>query len=105
MRELLNGGSHRGETDLRDVLFTHLETLDAPFFAQNRTGDLMARLTNDLRAVRMAAGPAIIYLVNTVAGGLFALGFMLRIDPRLTAIALLPMLPMPVVMVRMGRTI
>ena len=105
MRELLNGVSRRVETDLRDALFTHLETLDAPFFAQNRTGDLMARLTNDLGAVRMAAGPAIMYLVNTIAGGLFALGFMLRIDPMLTGIALLPMLPMPVVMVRMGRTI
>ncbi|MFL5582594.1 MAG: ABC transporter ATP-binding protein, partial [Gemmatimonadaceae bacterium] len=105
MRELLNGISRRVETDLRDVLFTHLETLDARFFAQHRTGDLMARLTNDLGAVRMAAGPAIMYLTNTVAGGLFALGFMLRIDPALTGIALLPMLPMPLLMAKMGRRI
>ena len=39
-----------------------------------RTGDLMARLTNDLSAVRMAVGPAIMYLANTIAGGAFALG-------------------------------
>ena len=43
-----------------------------------RTGDLMARLTNDLSAVRMAAGPAIMYLTNTIFGGAFALVFMLQ---------------------------
>src|SRR5215212_7856633 len=73
MRELLNGVSRRIETDLRDALFGHLLSLDATWFGRNRTGDIMARLTNDLGAVRMVAGPAIMYLVNTVAGGLFAL--------------------------------
>jgi len=105
MRELMNGVSRRVEYDLRNALFTHLETLDAAFFAQTRTGDLMARLTNDLGAVRMAAGPAIMYLVNTIAGGFFALVFMLRISPRLTVVALLPMALLPVVMARLGQAI
>jgi ATP-binding cassette, subfamily B, multidrug efflux pump len=105
MRELLNGVSRRVEYDLRNALFTHLETLDAAYFAQTRTGDLMARLTNDLSAVRMAAGPAIMYLVNTIAGGLFAIAFMLRISPRLTLVALLPMALLPVVMARLGTAI
>lgn len=105
MRELLNAQSRRVEYDLRNALFRHLLTLDAEYFGRTRTGELMARLTNDLSAVRMAAGPAIMYLVSTAVGGVFALGFMLAIEPRLTALALLPMLPLPWVMVRLGRLI
>lgn len=105
MRELLNGVSRRIETDLRNTLFAHLLSLDAAWFGRTRTGEVMARLTNDLGAVRMVAGPAIMYLVNTIAGGLFALVFMLSIDWRLTAASLLPMILLPVVMVRMGRLI
>jgi ATP-binding cassette, subfamily B, multidrug efflux pump len=105
MRELLNGVSRRIETDLRDALFGHLLSLDAAWFGRTRTGDVMARLTNDLGAVRMVAGPAIMYLVNTIAGGLFALVFMVSIDWRLTAVSLLPMILLPVVMVRVGRVI
>ncbi|HEY8174241.1 MAG TPA: ABC transporter ATP-binding protein [Gemmatimonadaceae bacterium] len=105
MRELLNGLSRWIEFDLRNDLFTHLTTLDASFFAQHRTGDLMARLTNDLSAVRMAAGPAVMYLANTVFGGLFALWFMLRIDARLTGLALLPMVFLPIAATILGREI
>jgi ATP-binding cassette subfamily B multidrug efflux pump len=105
MREILNGVSRRVEFDLRNALFVHLTTLDERYFARTRTGDLMARLTNDLNAVRMAAGPAIMYLVNTIAGGAFALLFMLRIDVRLTVLALLPMVLLPFVMVRLGRLV
>jgi ATP-binding cassette subfamily B protein len=92
MREILNRISRNIEYDLRNDLFAHLTTLDAQWFSRNRTGDIMARLTNDLGAVRMAAGPAIMYLVNTIAGALFALVFMLRIDVLLTMLALLPMI-------------
>ena len=105
MRHLMNGLSRWIEYDLRGILFEHLETLDAQFFAQTRTGDIMARLTNDLGAVRMVAGPAIMYLVNTIASGLFALMFMLRIDPLLTVIALLPMLALPIITARLGSAI
>jgi ATP-binding cassette subfamily B protein len=65
----------------------------------------MARLTNDLSAVRTAVGPAVMYLANTIAGGLFALFFMLRIDVRLTLLALVPMLVLPVLTIRMGKAI
>ncbi|MBK9407738.1 MAG: hypothetical protein IPN47_06735 [Gemmatimonadetes bacterium] len=105
MRQLLNALSRRVEYDLRNDLLQHLLTLDAAYFGRTRTGELMARLTNDLSAVRMAAGPAIMYLVNTTVGGLFALGFLLAIEPRLTALARLPMLPLPWVMIRLGRQI
>jgi ATP-binding cassette, subfamily B, multidrug efflux pump len=105
MRELINGVSRYIEHDLRNDLFRHLTILDAGFFARIRTGELMARLTNDLGAVRMAAGPAIMYLTNTIVGGIFALAFMLRIDVTLTSLALLPMALLPPVIARMGRAI
>lgn len=105
MRDLLNGVSRWIEYDLRNALFRHLATLDASFFGAMRTGDLMARLTNDLSAVRMAVGPAIMYLVNTVAGGAFALVFMLTIDPWFTLVALLPATILPILMAKGGTAI
>jgi ATP-binding cassette subfamily B protein len=105
MRQVLNGVSRRIETDLRRDLFGALTRMDAAWLARWRTGDLMARLTNDLGAVRMAAGPALMYLVNTVAGGLFALAMMLQLHPGLTAAAVLPMAGLPVLMLRLGRRV
>src|SRR3954469_7327951 len=95
MREMLNGLSRYIEYDLRQALFVHLTTLDGSYYARMRTGDLMARLTNDLSAVGMAAGPAHMSLTNTIFGGAFALVFMLRIDTKLTLLALLPMVLLP----------
>jgi ATP-binding cassette subfamily B multidrug efflux pump len=105
MREVLNGLSRYIEYDLRQALFVHLTTLDGGYYGRMRTGDLMARLTNDLSAVRMAAGPAIMYLASTIFGATFALIFMLRIDVRLTVLALVPMILLPVIMIRMGGAI
>ena len=105
MRELLNGVSRRIEYDLRNDLYRHLQSLDAAAMARMRTGDIMARLTNDLSAVRMAAGPAYMYLVNTLVGGAIALTFMLRISPLLTGLALVPMVLLPILMVRAGKEI
>jgi ATP-binding cassette subfamily B multidrug efflux pump len=105
MRELINGLSRRIEYDLRNDLFSHLMVLDAGYFGRMRTGDVMARLTNDLSAVRQAVGPAIMYLTNTVAGAVFALYFMLRIDGRLTLLALLPMVLLPIMTLWLGRAI
>ncbi len=105
MRKLLNGVSRNIEFDLRNALFRQLEAVDATFFARMRTGDLMARLTNDLSAVRMAGGPAIMYLTNTIAGGAFALAFMVHISPRLTLLAALPMALLPVLGLLLGKHI
>ena len=103
MREILNGVSRVIENDLRDALFARLTTLDGAWFGRTRTGEIMARLTNDLTAVRMAVGPAVMYLTNTIFGGLFALGFMVAISPHLTGLALIPMLLLPLVMFRLGK--
>ena len=98
MRQLLNGISRRVENDLRDAFFAHLARLDAAFYGATRTGDLMSRATNDTQAVRMAIGPGIMYLVNTIVSTLFSLVFMMRYSVSLTLVAIIPMLALPVVM-------
>ncbi|MDX1394095.1 MAG: ABC transporter ATP-binding protein [Gemmatimonadota bacterium] len=105
MRELLNGISRRMETDIRADLFDHLMRLPPQFFDSWRTGDLMSRATNDVQAVRMVAGPAIMYAVNTLAVSAFALGLMIWIDPMLTLVAMIPMALLPPAVFTFGKRI
>ncbi len=105
MRQILNSTSRRVEADLRDAFFAHLLSLDATFFGRTRTGDLMSRATNDTLAVRMAAGPAVMYAVNTTVSFIFSLALMLWISPRLTAVALIPMVSLPPIVLFFGRVI
>jgi ATP-binding cassette, subfamily B, multidrug efflux pump len=90
-RWVLIGISRDIEFDLRNDLFRKLERQDTGFYRRYRTGDLMARMTNDLNAVRMLLGPGLMYSANTVFLTVFALVFMLRISPWLTLVALAPM--------------
>jgi ATP-binding cassette, subfamily B, multidrug efflux pump len=85
------GISREIEFDLRNDLFRHLEQLSYSFYQRTRTGDIMARATNDLNAVRMLLGPAIMYSANTIVFTVGALIFMTRINPRLTWFAFLPL--------------
>lgn len=105
MRELLNSGSRRVETDLRDHLYNHLQRMSAEFYDRYPTGDVMARTTNDLLAVRMVAGPALMYLVDTTVRALLIAPAMVSISLRLTLLALVPLLGLPVAMVSLGRII
>jgi ATP-binding cassette, subfamily B, multidrug efflux pump len=102
MRQLLNSGSRRVETDLRDRLYQHLQRMSAEFYDRYPTGDVMARTTNDLLAVRMVAGPALMYLVDTSIRTLLIAPAMVAISPRLTALAFLPLLGLPVIMISLG---
>ncbi len=105
MRELLNSGSRRVETDLRDHLFNHLQRMSAEFYDRYPTGDIMARATNDLLAVRMVAGPALMYLVDTIIRALLIAPAMTVISSQLTILALLPMVGLPVAMVVLGQRV
>jgi ATP-binding cassette subfamily B multidrug efflux pump len=105
MRELLNSGSRRVETDQRDQLYVHLQRMSAEFYDRYPTGDVMARTTNDLLAVRMVAGPALMYLVDTSIRALLVAPAMVTISPRLTVLALLPLLGLPVAMMTLGHMI
>jgi ATP-binding cassette, subfamily B, multidrug efflux pump len=90
-RWILIGISRDIELDLRNDLFRKLESQDSGFYQRFRTGDIMARLTNDLNAVRMLLGPALMYSANTVFFTVGALFFLLRISPLLTLVAWAPM--------------
>jgi ATP-binding cassette, subfamily B, multidrug efflux pump len=90
-RWIMIGISREIEFDLRNDLFRHLESLDPGFYQRTRTGDIMARATNDLNAVRTLLGPGIMYSANTVVFTIAALYYMLRISPRLTLWAFLPL--------------
>jgi ATP-binding cassette subfamily B multidrug efflux pump len=89
-RWILIGISREIEFDLRNDLFRKLETQDTGFYQRYRTGDIMARMTNDLNAVRMLLGPGLMYSTNTIFLSIFALVFMVHISPYLTLVALVP---------------
>ena len=92
-RWIVIGISRDIEFDLRNDLFSHLETLSYSYYQRTRTGDIMAKATNDLNAVRMLLGPAIMYSANTIVYTAGALAFMIKMSPKLT---LLTFLPLPV---------
>src|SRR6202521_1899275 len=104
-RWIVIGVSRDIEFDLRNDLFAHLERLSYSYYQRNRTGDIMARATNDLNAVRMLLGPAIMYSANTFVFTAGALGFMLAISPKLTIYAFLPLPIASVVIQYFGRRI
>ena len=92
-RVLIFGASRRVERDLREDLYRHLTTLATRFYQQNKTGDLMAYFTNDMDAVRMAVGPAILTTFDAVVMTVLVLGKMIfYVDLKLTLLAMIPLL-------------
>jgi ATP-binding cassette subfamily B protein len=104
-RWIVIGISRDIEFDLRNDLFAKLETLSHSFYQRTRTGDVMARATNDLNNVRALLGPAIMYSANTMVFTAMALAFMFRISPRLTLFAFLPLPVASIVIQYFGRRI
>jgi ATP-binding cassette subfamily B multidrug efflux pump len=104
-RWVVIGISRDIEFDLRNDLFAHLERLSYSYYQRNRTGDIMARATNDLNAVRMLLGPAIMYSANTIVFTAGAMAFMLAISPKLTLYAFLPLPITSIVIQYFGRRI
>jgi len=90
-RRIMIGASRQIEYDMRNDFFAHLETLPLGYYQAHRTGDLMSRATNDLSAVRMMIGPAIMYAANTILVFVVALVLMLSIDAKLTLLSLIPL--------------
>ena len=104
-RWIMIGISRDIEFDLRNDLFKHLEVLSYDYYQRTRTGDIMARATNDLNAVLMLLGPAIMYSANTLVFTAGALIFMFRISPRLTMFAFLPLPIVSILIQYFGRRI
>lgn len=105
MRVRVIGVSRDIEYEMRQDLFAHLMRLDAGFFARYRTGDIMARATNDLNAVRMMLGPGVMYWIETSITFLLAAAIMAYVDWRLTLVALLPAPIVSLAVIWFGRQI
>ncbi len=90
-RRILINMSRHVEYDLRRDFYAHLVDQPLSFFQEHRTGDLMARATNDLAAVRQLAGPMIMYTLQTVFVVVLVLPLMLRISVRLTLLLFVTM--------------
>ncbi len=90
MRVILIGISRDIEYDLRNDIFARLVRLDAGFYSRMRTGDILARATNDMNAVRMMLGPGVMYWFETSLTLLLSVGVMLWVDWPLTLVALIP---------------
>ncbi|HZC21910.1 MAG TPA: ABC transporter transmembrane domain-containing protein, partial [Candidatus Binatia bacterium] len=104
-RWIMIGISRDIEFDLRNDLFEKLEGLSYSYYQRNRTGDIMARATNDLSAVRNLLGPAIMYSANTIVLMTGALAFMISISPRLTLYTFLPLPAASILIQYFGRKI
>ncbi len=104
-RWIVIGISRDIEFDLRNDLFAHLEQLSYSYYQRNRTGDIMARATNDLSAVRNLLGPAMMYTANTLVLTAGALAFMISISPRLTFYTFLPLPVASILIQYFGRRI
>src|SRR6476646_3305283 len=90
MRVIIIGISRDIEFDLRNDLFAHLIRLSPEYYARHRTGDIMARATNDLNAVRMMLGPGVMYWTETSLTFVLAIVVMCTADWRLALLAVLP---------------
>ncbi len=105
MRQTIIVASRLIENDFRNELFAHLQKMSARFFHNMPTGDIMARMTNDLNSVRSVLGPGIMYSINTIITFTFVIWMMLRISPWLTLFALIPIPIMAVMVNRFGMQI
>ncbi len=102
MRRILIGASRLIEYDLRNDLFRKLLILSPDYYDRTKTGDIMARATNDLNAVRMFLGPGIMNFLGTIVTFAIAVSFMLAVDVKLTLFALAPLPILSVLVKKLG---
>lgn len=91
MRQTLIVMSRHIEFDLKNEVFRQYENLSQNFYKQNRTGDLMNRISEDVSKVRMYVGPAVMYSINTIIRFAIVIVYMYNVSPRLTLYTLLPL--------------
>lgn len=103
-RSFIFGTSRRIEYDIRNDLFSHLELLSVRYFNENKTGDIMAHMTNDLNAVRMAVGPGVLMICDSFTIGLLTIINMItQIDIKLTILAAIPLSLIAITMAIFGK--
>ncbi len=105
MRRTIIWMSRYIEYDLRCEVFEHLENMPPSFYHETRTGDLMARMTNDLEAVRQMVGPGVMYISDTILKLTISFAFMIYLSPTLTLYALIPLLILPLAVYKIGNMV
>ena len=91
MRQTLINVSRHIEYDLKNEIYNKYQELDQSFYKNNRTGDLMNRISEDVSKVRMYVGPALMYTINTVALFIIIISYMVSVAPLLTAYTIIPL--------------
>lgn len=105
MRQTIINVSRYVEYDLKNEIYCQYQRLSHNFYKRNRTGDLMNRISEDVSRVRMYAGPAIMYSINTITLFVVALGFMFKQAPTLTLYTIIPLPILSVAIYRLSREI
>lgn len=105
MRQTIINVSRHIEYDLKNTIYNHYQKLSLRFFKQNRTGDLMSRISEDVSRVRMYVGPALMYSINTITLFLIVISYMVSVAPKLTLYTLLPLPILSVLIYKLSKAI
>ena len=105
MRQTIINVSRHIEYDLKNTVYNHYQKLSLRFYKQNRVGDLMSRISEDVSRVRMYVGPALMYSINTITLFVIVISYMLSVAPRLTLYTLLPLPILSLLIYRLSRAI
>ena len=105
MRQTLINVSRYIEFDLKNEIFIKYQELNVKFYKNNRIGDLMNRISEDVSKVRMYVGPALMYTINTVSLFVIIITYMVSVDPKLTAYAVIPLPILSLLIYKLSRQI
>ena len=105
MRQTIINVSRHIEYDLKNTIYDHYQKLSLRFYKQNRTGDLMSRISEDVSRVRMYVGPALMYSINTVTLFIIVISYMVSVAPKLTLYTLLPLPILSIMIYKLSKAI
>lgn len=105
MRQTIINVSRHIEFDLKNTIYDHYQKLSLRFYKQNRTGDLMNRISEDVSKVRMYVGPALMYSINTATLFIIVISYMASVAPKLTLYTLLPLPILSFMIYRLSKAI
>jgi ATP-binding cassette subfamily B protein len=105
MRQTIINVSRHIEYDLKNTVYNHYQKLSLRFYKQNRVGDLMSRISEDVSRVRMYVGPALMYSINTLTLFIIVISYMVSVAPKLTLYTLLPLPILSFLIYRLSRAI
>ena len=105
MRQMIINVSRFIEFDLKNIIYKKYQNLDFDFYKNNRTGDLMNRISEDVSKVRMYVGPAIMYTINTITLFIIVVSYMFSVAPKLTMYTLIPLPILSIIIYKISRII